>query len=288
MSRWRRFSVRPSRLWAPTPRPPRMSLKSRATRRFSIASGLPRRFCGFIAIRVVLDIARLRASDATTRVTIAARDARCQSAFFGKNARSSVACPVPFRVDAKAAHNGAVQGVDRGRERHSDEEFDEVLATDLSSNKPPVPSRSHTSEDDVDGDRVDRLAEDRRSRRPQPQVSRLRERLPELEDADVEELPDEVRGHRSDKKLSATPEHLRVLSLREVRRGVDRHRRGELEQGPCEKRHEEAEESQEASSPGPIEVVDDVGQKKRDREWDDADGDRPERGPDDLASDDVA
>ena len=43
-SRCRRFSVRPSCLCAPTPRPPRMSLKRRATRRFSIASGLPRRF----------------------------------------------------------------------------------------------------------------------------------------------------------------------------------------------------------------------------------------------------
>ena len=60
------------------------------------------------------------------------------------------------------------------------------------------------------------LAEDRRAGRAQPQVARLRERLPELEDVDVEELPDEVRDDRRDEELRAAAEDLRELDLREV------------------------------------------------------------------------
>ncbi len=46
-NRWRRFSVRPSSLFDAPPRPPSTSLKRRAAFRFSMASGLPRRFFDF-------------------------------------------------------------------------------------------------------------------------------------------------------------------------------------------------------------------------------------------------
>src|ERR1700690_1582575 len=119
-------------------------------------------------------------------------------------------------------------------------------------------------------------------------MARLRHRLPEVKDMNVEELPDEVGHHGGDEKLRAAGEHLRVLGLREVRGPVGRHERRDLKERPGDERHVEAEQRQKTRASTPVEVVDDVSQKERDRERDDADGDRAEGRADDLAADDVA
>src|SRR6516164_4457245 len=96
-------------------------------------------------------------------------------------------------------------------------------------------------------------------------MARTGDRLPEMEDVDVEELPDEICDHRRDEELRAATENLRILDLRVIRGCVDGHERRDLQQAPREKRHEEADQGEKVRATPAVEVVRHVGQKKCDR-----------------------
>ena len=117
-------------------------------------------------------------------------------------------------------------------------------------------------------------------------MTRGSQRLPELEDVDVEHLADEVRDDRRDEELSAAAEHLRELRLRKyvdasAGRAVESWRTTHAD------RHPEADEREEARASPPVKVVDHVGQEEGDGEREDPDRDGAERRLQRLSTDDV-
>ena len=180
----------------------------------------------------------------------------------------------------------AVPEVDDRRQADGQHQLDQVAVAGRAQDE--ARRLRARQKDEADHQRIDRLRDDRRSGRAQPEEPLAGEAPHQEEDGDVEQLPDQVGDQRGDVEPGRPAEDVLEDVTGHWRLRAGRQVDGDVDDGEDEDGGPEADVGEPPRPLGAVELVDDVGQQEGEREGDHPDREVEAADAEVLATDEVA